>query len=314
MTQSDGRPSFANPQSRASRLRYDADAEAVRLEPARDYRVPEARMIDVRVAGYYQYLYPVPSAGAHVLHAHRQKCAARRPRIHLRLRAARSVFLNVVFISHVPVNCYRTLTEISAMHYNSIIMGSMRDAMREYITVDGISYEIRRNARRKSIALGVDDGSFFIAAPMRASRRSARGSYKAKRRGAAKEAHAPAGGAGSGTQIREDELFYYRGEQYPLRFVRREGVYPLKLEDGAFLSFEGARRGRDSPQLRGLVQAAAARNNTARVPRVVQKDRSSAAPSLAEKRENSGGEAARHPAASRSMFVSRSFRPRSLNT
>lgn len=125
------------------------------------------------------------------------------------------------------------------MHYNSIIMGSLRDAMTEYITVDGISYEIRRNARRKNIALGVDGGSFFIAAPLRASREALAAAIKRSGEELRKKLMSRPAAQALEHRYEEDELFYYRGEQYPLRFVRREGVYPLKLEEGAFLSFEG---------------------------------------------------------------------------
>ncbi len=111
--------------------------------------------------------------------------------------------------------------------------------MTEYITVDGIRYEIRRNARRKNIALGVGNGSFFIAAPLGApletlaaaveqSGAALRGRLM-KKRAAQPQEH----------RYEEGELFYYLGEQYPLHFIPREGVYPIKFENGAFLSFEG---------------------------------------------------------------------------
>ena len=110
--------------------------------------------------------------------------------------------------------------------------------MREYITVDGISYEIRRNARRKNIALGVEGGSFFIAAPMRASREALASAIKPSGAAPRKKLMRRPAAQAHGHRYEEGELFYYRGEQYPLRFVRRECVYPLKLEAGAFLSFE----------------------------------------------------------------------------
>ena len=118
-------------------------------------------------------------------------------------------------------------------------MGSLRDAMTEYITVDGISYEIRRNARRKNIALGVEGGSFFIAAPMRASREALAVAIERSGEELRKKLMRRPAAQAQEHRYEEGELFYYRGEQYPLRFVRREGVYPLKLEDGAFLSFDG---------------------------------------------------------------------------
>lgn len=111
--------------------------------------------------------------------------------------------------------------------------------MTEYIIVDGIKYEIKRNARRKNIALGVKDGSFFIAAPLGASLDALAAAAEQscaelrgrlmKKRAAQPQEH----------RYEEGELFYYRGEQYPLRFIRRDGVYPMKFENGSFLSFEG---------------------------------------------------------------------------
>lgn len=115
--------------------------------------------------------------------------------------------------------------------------------MTEYITIDGVKYEIRRNAKRKNIALGMENGAFFIATPFGASRETIAAIIeqngeelrkKLMRRGAAQ---------GGGHSYAEGELFYYRGAQYPLRFAPRAGVYPLRLEDGAFVSFEGLEPG-----------------------------------------------------------------------
>lgn len=111
--------------------------------------------------------------------------------------------------------------------------------MTEYITVDGIRYEIRRSARRKNISFGVENSAFFIAAPLgmppealaaaaEQCGEELRGRLMRKRAARTQE-----------HRYEDGELFYYRGEQYPLRFIRREGIYPLKLENGAFLSFEG---------------------------------------------------------------------------
>ena len=125
------------------------------------------------------------------------------------------------------------------MHYNSIIMGSMRDAAPEYITVDGIRYEIRRNARRKNIALGAKDGSFFIAAPLRASRESLAAIIEENGEELRRKLMSRQAARAQEHRYEEGELFYYRGDQYPLRFAPRDGVYPLKLEDGAFVSFSG---------------------------------------------------------------------------
>lgn len=115
----------------------------------------------------------------------------------------------------------------------------MRDATPEYITVDGIRYEIRRNARRKNVALGAKDGSFFIAAPLRASRESLAAIIEENGEALRRKLMSRQAARTQEHCYEEGELFYYRGEQYPLRFVRREGVYPLKLEDCAFISFEG---------------------------------------------------------------------------
>ena len=115
----------------------------------------------------------------------------------------------------------------------------MRDATPEYITVDGIRYEIRRNARRKNVALGAKDGSFFIAAPLRASRESLAAIIEENGEALRRKLMSIQTTRAQEHRYKEGELFYYRGDQYPLRFASRNGVYPLKLEDGAFVSFSG---------------------------------------------------------------------------
>ena len=111
--------------------------------------------------------------------------------------------------------------------------------MREYIKVDGISYEIRRNARRKNTALGVENGSFFIAAPLRTTREELAAAVGQSGEELRKKLMRRPAAQAQGHRYEEGEPFYYRGEQYPLRFIPRDGVYPLKLEEGAFISFEG---------------------------------------------------------------------------
>ncbi len=125
------------------------------------------------------------------------------------------------------------------MHYNFTIMESLRDAAREYITANGIKYEVRRSARRKNVALGVENGEFFVAAPVGAT--SGALSAFLERYGAPLR-NRLAGKTARHYEHRyaDGELFYYRGVQYPLHFIPRTGVYPIRLENDAFLSFDGA--------------------------------------------------------------------------
>ncbi len=117
-------------------------------------------------------------------------------------------------------------------------MGSLRDAA-EHITVGGISYEIRRNARRKNVALWLEKGGFILGAPQYMTNEAL--AAIVEKSGEAMRGRLARRAASQGTEHRYDEgeLFYYRGKQYPLRFTPRSGVYPLKLEDGAFAAFEG---------------------------------------------------------------------------
>ncbi len=111
--------------------------------------------------------------------------------------------------------------------------------MKEYITVGGIKYEIRRNARRKHIALGVEDGIFFVAAPSSASRKTLE--TVLARDGADMRLKLTRRAAQPSPEhlYEEGKRFYYRGELYPLRFVKPAGIHPVRLEEGEFLAFEG---------------------------------------------------------------------------
>ena len=142
--------------------------------------------------------------------------------------------------------------------------------MREYIKVDGISYEIRRNARRKNIALGVENGSFFIAAPLRATHEELAAAVVQSGEELRKKLMRRPAAQAQEHRYKEGELFYYRGEQYPLRFIQRGGVYPLKLEEGAFLSFEGLTVEEIRHNFEVWYRLRLRGDNTARVPRVVQ--------------------------------------------
>ena len=125
------------------------------------------------------------------------------------------------------------------MHYNSIIMGSLWDEAAEYIAVDGIRYEIRRNARRKNLALGMENGRFFIAAPLRAARGTLAAFLEQSGEALRRKLMQRTAAQPEEHRYEEGELFYFRGERHPLRFIAHDGVYPLKLENGEFLSFEG---------------------------------------------------------------------------
>ena len=111
----------------------------------------------------------------------------------------------------------------------------------EFITVDGIKYEIKRSARRKKVALGFENGAYIVYAPRGVSRGElssivAQYGDELRRKLAQRAAPVPE------HRYEEGELFYYRGELYPLRFVSRSGIYPLRFDGASFLSFEGLAR------------------------------------------------------------------------
>lgn len=109
--------------------------------------------------------------------------------------------------------------------------------MAEYITVDKISYEVRRNARRKRIAIGVDgEGQFFIASPQQTPRSELEALLRENgedfrrrvMRGRAPESFAA-------HSYLEGEKFYFQGEQYPLRFAPPGKGPALSFEGGEFI-------------------------------------------------------------------------------
>ncbi len=89
----------------------------------------------------------------------------------------------------------------------------------DYIDVEGIRYEVRKNARRKRVAIGLDGGNnFFIAAPadtpreelaliLRENSASFVKKIAKKRPSSLAEEH----------RYEDGELFYLRGARYPLR-------------------------------------------------------------------------------------------------
>ncbi|WP_279007975.1 M48 family metallopeptidase [Synergistes jonesii] len=103
----------------------------------------------------------------------------------------------------------------------------------DYIAVNGIRFEIRRNARRKNIAVGVDDGVYFAAAPQRVSRKELE-SLLLRNFDETIEAlkEKLAAQRGGGHKYRAGELFYCRGELYPLEIS--DG--PLRFDGSAFIS------------------------------------------------------------------------------
>lgn len=108
----------------------------------------------------------------------------------------------------------------------------------DYIAVDGIKYELRRNARRKRVAIGVDgDNNFFIAAPVYTTRKELE---RILRENAAsfidKVAKTRSCLPAAERKYEEGGLFYFRGRQYPLRIDRGLAAGSLSFEAGEFLS------------------------------------------------------------------------------
>lgn len=106
--------------------------------------------------------------------------------------------------------------------------------MADYIAAAGVNFEVRRNRSRKRVTLGLDgDGLFYIGAPLAATLGELR---------AIAEENAPdfvkrfSGRTAVCHSYAEGELFYLRGERFPLRYTDERWGSPLKFTDGCFVS------------------------------------------------------------------------------
>lgn len=100
------------------------------------------------------------------------------------------------------------------------------------IALNGISFEVRRSARRKNIAAGIDGGGYFIAAPQHMPYKELEAVLQkdferiikklGKRPDACRKEHSYTDG----------DLFFCRGELYPLRIT--DG--PLRFDGESFIS------------------------------------------------------------------------------
>ncbi|MEG1824377.1 MAG: SprT family zinc-dependent metalloprotease [Cloacibacillus sp.] len=108
--------------------------------------------------------------------------------------------------------------------------------MADHIWMNGTDFEIRRNARRSRISLGIDEENrCFIAAPQatpaaeleRVLKDNAE-SFLRKIKNAGTRAKAPS------HKYAEGELFYFRGELFPLTLCGYAATPPIELRDGRF--------------------------------------------------------------------------------
>ena len=101
------------------------------------------------------------------------------------------------------------------------------------IVINGISFGIKRSARRKNIAVGFDGGGYFIAAPLRASRKELEAILKKDAgRIVNKLNKRQAAGGRKEHSYTDGDSFFCRGELYPLRIS--DGA--LRFDGSAFIS------------------------------------------------------------------------------
>lgn len=107
----------------------------------------------------------------------------------------------------------------------------------DYITADGIVFEVRRSSRRQRVVLGFDgEGKCYVAAPLGipyselvsiVRRNSAKLTDKlAKRRASYAMAH----------EYKDGELFCFRGQQYPLRIYKDALGNGILFSNGEFVT------------------------------------------------------------------------------
>lgn len=133
------------------------------------------------------------------------------------------------------------LTGTSAILYNfTIFLLGAGAVMTEYISHNGIEYEIRRSSRRLRTVIGVRGGGFFIAAPDKMPIKNIveilnrHGSEIIEKLSRKKETVRC-----SAHSYEEGEFFFFRGQEYPLEFREGNGIRPLVLENGIFYSEAG---------------------------------------------------------------------------
>ena len=99
--------------------------------------------------------------------------------------------------------------------------------------INGISFEIKRSARRKYIAAGIDSGGYFIAAPLHTSRRELEAVLQKDAGRIIKKLDKRRETSGRREHSYTDgDEFFWRGELYPLRIA--DGA--LRFDGKAFIA------------------------------------------------------------------------------
>lgn len=113
--------------------------------------------------------------------------------------------------------------------------------MTEYISACGINFEVRRNSKRKRVSIGrADTGTCYIAAPFYISAKELQ-TIVSEHAGPfiknLEKKQKP-----TEHNYREGELFYYRGELYPLHFGEPFPGRPLEFDGAQFIChYRGAK-------------------------------------------------------------------------
>lgn len=114
--------------------------------------------------------------------------------------------------------------------------------MEETITLAGREYEIRKSARRKRIAVGIDaSGAYFIGAPANCSADMLRKTLSKEIETIIARVEKRIGDIPQPREFREGELLYFRGVQYPLRWVSDTSAPIFQFDGYSFLLRSDAR-------------------------------------------------------------------------
>lgn len=123
--------------------------------------------------------------------------------------------------------------------------------MKELLNLCGKEFEIRRNSRRKRIAIGVDaNGNWFIGTPDFYSRERLVKILSANENitGLIEKLEKRPEEIPPARVFAEGECLFFQGEKYPLRWVYEPSAPPLELRDNAFC-LSSLRMGREDETL-----------------------------------------------------------------
>lgn len=106
--------------------------------------------------------------------------------------------------------------------------------MAEYIVLSNMTFKVMPDTRRKYLAIGIDyDGTYYIKCPDGYTDKRLRRELSSQ----IKDIMHRLANTEKKTSVheyRQGEMFYFRGELYPLKHCCEEAILPLELRDGAF--------------------------------------------------------------------------------